>query len=442
MSNSLAVATVTTALAAIVRSAAQTIVPGADVLTERPDANPPAQPRVRLFLYQVTPNGSLRNHDLPTRSAEGNLVTRPVAALDLHYLLAFYGNENELEPQRMLGAVARDLHSKPALMRQMINDAVASQAFLNGSNLADAVEQVKFTPLSLTLDELSKIWSVFFQTPYALSVAYQATAVLIDSEESAPASQPVLTRGQDDRGADVLLGPFPILESIHIGEGGNEDERLRQPSYPAVRLGAIMTLRGRNLGGDKVSLSFAHPRLSTLKVIDVPDANRTATQMTVAIQLNAATPPEWVAGIYSLTVVIQRGDKKHNSNELPVSFAPQITKIEPPNPVQRDGQGKIILTVTCAPGVMLTKPTAGQSAQLAQRVVLLLADREVGAQLPPLPAPPPNATDKIDFVIENAPVVKDALVRLRIDGVDSLPFKMSGKPPKPVFDDAQRVTVT
>ncbi len=157
MSNALAIATVTTALAQIVRSAAQAIVPGADVLTERPDASPPTQPRVRLFLYQVTPNAGLRNLDLPTRSAEGNLVTCPAVALDLQYLLAFYGNENELEPQRMLGAVARDLHIKPVLMRQMINDAVASQTFLNGSNLADAVEQVKFTPLPLSLEELSKL---------------------------------------------------------------------------------------------------------------------------------------------------------------------------------------------------------------------------------------------------------------------------------------------
>ena len=45
------------------------------------------QPRVRLFMYQVSPNGALRNNDLPTRAANGNLMKRPTTALDLHYLL-------------------------------------------------------------------------------------------------------------------------------------------------------------------------------------------------------------------------------------------------------------------------------------------------------------------------------------------------------------------
>lgn len=199
MSNALAIATVTTALAQIVRTAVQSVVPGSDVLTERPDSTPPTGPRVRLFLHQVSPNGALRNHDLPTRAANGNLMTRPTAAVDLHYLLAFYGNENELEPQRMLGAAVRDIHAKPVLMRHMIEDAIASEPFLTGSDLADAVEQIKFTPLPLSLEELSKLWSVFFQAPYALSVAYQGTVVLIESEENAPAALPVLRRGADDQ---------------------------------------------------------------------------------------------------------------------------------------------------------------------------------------------------------------------------------------------------
>ena len=62
----------------------------------------------------------------------------------------------------MLGVTVRDIHAKPVLMRQMIEDAIASEPFLATSNLADAVEQIKFTPLTLSLEELSKLWSVFF----------------------------------------------------------------------------------------------------------------------------------------------------------------------------------------------------------------------------------------------------------------------------------------
>ncbi len=48
----------------------------------------------------------------------------------------------------MLGAAVRDIHAKPVLMRQMIEDAIASEPFLTESNLADAVEQIKFTPVT------------------------------------------------------------------------------------------------------------------------------------------------------------------------------------------------------------------------------------------------------------------------------------------------------
>ena len=66
-------------------------------------------------------------------------MKRPTAALNLHYLVAFYGDENTLETQRMLAAVARELHTQPGLTRATILNAAASQAELNDSDLADVV---------------------------------------------------------------------------------------------------------------------------------------------------------------------------------------------------------------------------------------------------------------------------------------------------------------
>ena len=284
MSNALAIATVTTALAQIVRAAAQSAVAGADCLTERPSAAPGTDARVRLFLYQVTPNAALRNDDLPLRSPDGTLVKRPTVALDLYFLLAFHGNENDLEPQRMLGAVVRDLHDQPGLTRQMIADAVASQAFLAGSNLAEAPEQVKFTPLPMSMDELSKLWSVFFQTPYALSVAYRATVVLIEGEEGGRPTPPVLHRGEGDRGVDTLAGSFfPALEGIHIGTPEDAGRTPRPPSWPSAQLGSLLTLTGRNLGGDSVRVRFSHPRLADSIELAVSAAEHTPTQLRVTI---------------------------------------------------------------------------------------------------------------------------------------------------------------
>ncbi len=426
MSNALAIATVTAALAQIVRTAVQSTVPGSDVLTERPVAEPPEGPRVRLFLYQCTPNPALRNRDLPTRTADGTATQRPAAALDLHYLLVFYGDESKLEPQRMLGAVVRDIHAKPVLTRQMIRDAVASQDFLEGSNLADSYEQVKFTPLLLSMEELSKLWSVFFQAPYALSVAYQATVVLIESEEGASAPLPVLRRGERDEGVEAVLGPFPRLDAILVGALADAGVRPRPFSYPGAQLGTVLTVRGKNLGGANVSVRFHQPRLDLSKTVEVGLQDRSDTELTIPIPDDVAGANDWAAGLYSVAAVVENGGKARISNSLPLSFSPKIAAIAPPNPVSPDLAGNVTLTVTCRPNV---RPT--------QTATLLIVDREVPAQTHPA------ETDTVVFAIEDAPLVTGGLVRLRVEGIDSFPFRRVDTDPKPhlEFDEAQRVTI-
>ncbi len=193
MSNYLAIATVTAAISRTLQAAVGADVPGAVVTTVRPDGPGSGVPDtgVNIFLYQVTPNAHWRNNDLPTRRPDGTLVQRPQVALDLHYLLSFYGNEVNLEPQRLLGSTIRTLHAKPVLTRQDIQNTVNAIGFLSDSNLAEEVELVKFVPLSLNLEELSKLWSVFFQTTYVLSVAYQASVVLISADQRPTVAQPV-----------------------------------------------------------------------------------------------------------------------------------------------------------------------------------------------------------------------------------------------------------
>jgi hypothetical protein len=92
MSNFLAIATVTAALRQTLNAVAGIDVPGAEVTTMRPDEPTNTDARVNIYLYQVTPNAAWRNADLPTRRNDGGLVQRPQVALDLHYLLTFYGD--------------------------------------------------------------------------------------------------------------------------------------------------------------------------------------------------------------------------------------------------------------------------------------------------------------------------------------------------------------
>ena len=155
MSNHLAVATVTAALRQVVADAVRDVVSGAEVTHVRPGGSPAQTPAlgVNVFLYGVTPNGSLRNSDLPTRRADGAAGQQPAAALDLHYLLSFYGDDRSLETQRLLGSVVRGIHSRPALSRAGLREVIEATTHLAGSDLADAVETVRFTPVNLSLEE-------------------------------------------------------------------------------------------------------------------------------------------------------------------------------------------------------------------------------------------------------------------------------------------------
>ncbi len=155
---------------------------------------------INLYLYQVTPSTGWVNYDLPTRSANGQLVRYPPVrnalgqiialpdvlpihvALDLYYLLTFHGAELSLEPQRLLGSTVIALHEQPVLLPRDIQPSVANRAFLTGSDLDTQLDRVKLVQLNLSLEELSKLWSVFFQIPYTLSVAYRASVVLIESQ--------------------------------------------------------------------------------------------------------------------------------------------------------------------------------------------------------------------------------------------------------------------
>jgi hypothetical protein len=427
MSNYLAVATVTAALAQLVRNAAQSAVPGADVLLGRPEApaGGAALARARLYLYQVSHNAGLRNADLPGRNAAGDLVKRPTAALNLHYLVSFYGDENTLEPQRMLAAVVRDLHGQPGLTRAMIRNAVASQLELNDSDLADAFEQVKFTALDLSIDEWTKLWSVFFQTTHAPSLAYQASVVLIESVDRAQGGLPVLRRGDQDQGIDALIGPFPSLASVHIGDRLDADRRPRLPSLPAARLGDLLTFAGQNLGGDSVSLIFSNPRLANPIEVSIPAADRTASELRLILPSDAQAGQTWVAGAYAVRAEITRGERKLSSGVIPLAVAPKVTSITP-NPAARDVNGDIVLTVACTPQVSPKQPVA-----------LAFADREVAA------VARIAATDPLTFAVIGAPILSRATIaRLRVDGVESLPFVRLDKPPRYDFDEAQKVTIT
>jgi hypothetical protein len=191
MSNALALAHVSQALALLIESHLRPEIDMAvKVEPRKPPAEPPAEPTISVFLYQVAPDSSRRNDDLPTRAPDGTLTRRARAALDLHYVISAYGDETELVGQRLLGSVVRTLHEIPVLPQDIIRLA-GEKPYLAGSDLAETAQRVRFTPNVMDIDETSKLWGMLYQTPYALSVAYQASLVLIDGRETPVPGKPV-----------------------------------------------------------------------------------------------------------------------------------------------------------------------------------------------------------------------------------------------------------
>ncbi|WP_217213614.1 DUF4255 domain-containing protein [Streptomyces sp. AC550_RSS872] len=272
MSNALAIAHVTQALALLLAS---NVGPEFDeavkVEPHKPPTEPPDHPTLNVFLYQVTPNTSMRNNDLPTRALDGTLVKRPAAALDLHYLITAYGDETALVGQRLIGSVVRTLHDIPILPKDVIEET-AQLPHLADSDLAQAAQRVRFTPTVMDIDETSKLWGMLYQTPYSLSVVYQATLVLIDGREKPVPAKPV-------ERPDVRVLPFGAPGApVPPGAG----PKVEQPSTSPAPTGAEVSAADEPAPGRAAVKKTAKAPAKT--VAKAPARPRRATRVSKSAQ--------------------------------------------------------------------------------------------------------------------------------------------------------------
>jgi hypothetical protein len=331
MSNYLAIATVTAALQRLLQEGIREDVPGATVTTVRPD-NPGTASQtvgINIYLYQATPNPAWRNADLRTRRPKGDLIKHGQAALDLHYLLTFYGNEQALEPQRLMGSAIRTLVDRPTLTQDIIQETIeqSNLTFLANSTLADQVQLVQFIPSSVTTEDLSRIWSVFFQIPYSLSFAFQGTAVLIQGEKPGKATLPVRRR-------EFFVAPVrPVIDRVKLekprSEAQFDDDDIDREPEPLTRSSSlVLTIRGRRLRGERTSVRIGRVEVTPQAVSDDE----------VRVQLSLLRPQEsrlLRAGVQGIQIVHQaqqrfRSDivtaqaSEVESNVLPLVLCPRL----------------------------------------------------------------------------------------------------------------------
>lgn len=411
MSNYLAVATVTATLQRTLQAAVQMDVEGARITTVRPSdiGNGTPEAGVNLFLYQVMTNPALNNMDATPFRSRGNPVKRQ-AALDLYYMFSFYGNEAELEPQRLLGSVIRVLNDKCIVTQEMIRAACRDSTlpFLQSSNLAEQVQQMNVVPLDLNLEDLSKAWSVFFQTPYLLSVAYKVLVVLVEGEESAKRALPVR-----DRRVNGMMPFFnqPQVEQVMARGGVNE----------AIGIDSTLVITGKQLKGDWGT----QIRLGGL---EVTPTEVSATRLT--LQLAQVPTIALRAGVQSLQVLHPPplGNGTHHrgkeSNAAAFVLRPRLLGVE-----VRELSGEED-ELRSAQLQLQTNVAIGER----QRVVVVLNEWDGDRQASYLFDAPSRSQESATIVVPIQAVKPgEYLVRLMVDGAESQ-LQIDDDPDSPTYE--------
>lgn len=401
MSNPLAIAAVTTTWSQLLHEvASEPTLSGTTVTVGPPDrarVGTSTGRQLNLFLYRITPNAAWRNMDLPTRDGAGQMVTHPVLALDLHYLLTAYGHQDEeLDTQHLLAHAMSITNDNSMLTRARVRAAVAAEPAVAAADLADQVELVKLVPEVVGLEEISRLWATFQATSYRLSVGYEASVVLI--ERPGPARTPLPVRT-----AAVTVGPIapPVVEVVAptVAEPGDK-----------------LVISGHNLSSNLVKVRIG---------ADLVDPTTRSEG-----EVRAVVPPTARAGIAAVQVVHQlalgRPPVPHpgsESNLVAVTIRPRVTTASPLSAAQ----GKP-LAVAFVPSAMRT-----------QKVALLIGDREILPDWTGLTEP----AGSLNFVVPPDIAVGAHLIRLRIDGAESA-LQVDNTPASTTFNQyiGPQVTVT
>lgn len=192
------IAVVSRAMSHLVISALHRSMPEAEISMGPPHDQQGAShdtPRVNIYLVNVAHDSTLRSNALPTRDEPADLVATPTVALELHYLVSFFGPP---EPaQLMAGVVELAFHERPHLDAELIAEAVRSTPALQGSNLDRQDPSVRIQRQHLSLNEISSLGSGLFRGAYTLSTLYAASPVLLTGEIAPPSVVPSVSYSPD-----------------------------------------------------------------------------------------------------------------------------------------------------------------------------------------------------------------------------------------------------
>jgi len=369
------------------------IVAGVVVTTEPLDklAAQDGNPKLNLHLYQILPNAHWRNMDIPWKVKPGETGHAPLA-LDLRYLLTATAARPAIA-QQVLGIGMRVLHDNPVVDP-------------GGAAIAP-FERARVSMQPLSLDDLEKLWTGV-SIPRLLSVAYEVSVVLIESEMPTRSPLPVLTRGTGSPDSIEVQGElYPSIERVEIGDRAF-DTWLRSGSRPgrtAAQADDKIFVYGQGLpsSAKAVIRSLMHaqnPDHTEKKLEAVNLSVNDKGGLIVDLSLLDFVGDKFPAGPCSISLEIKRdGQRIDITNAVPFSLAPKITSIDP----------AAAFAVPENLAIEFEPPLVAKQA-----ATLVVANRQV------LPTDEPGEGDtSLVFRVEGIGPGKYP-IRLRIDGVDSV----------------------
>jgi hypothetical protein len=252
-------------------------------------------PRVNLFLYRITENGSLKNQEIPGRG-NGSGYGHPPLSLNLHYLVTAYGNTpvpaggaaslfDDTPAHFLLGSAMRVLHDIAIVTDELFSVRPPSGLLVLHESLRDEYERVRLSLEPLSLEDVTKVWTAL-ALRYRLSAAYMVNVVQIESRRAKTFPQPVgkpasptlppLPSDPPSAGPWIYVFPIqtPTISELRVRRATQPDE---QP-FPYARIGDTLVLRGTSLSGPRTLLVFGDVRVpatfaSPLRVeAQIPDA--------------------------------------------------------------------------------------------------------------------------------------------------------------------------
>ena len=155
------------------------------------DVNQNRDVRLTLFLYSITPSVELRNElEIPGNRNSDQPASEP---LDLYYLLTAFApatqdpTEQTLDAQLLLGFA----------MRVLFDNGILTGSVLKGNLPRD--EELRLTLQPMTVEDLTRIWSVFPDSVLHASVSFVVSPVQLLSTRARGGHRVVARQSDVDR---------------------------------------------------------------------------------------------------------------------------------------------------------------------------------------------------------------------------------------------------